>query len=334
MIVRELGPADAGAFQALRLRGLRESPSAFASSYEEEVDVPLSTVADRLAARPDRCVLGALNGPDLLGVVGLRREGMRKMAHKALLWGMYVSPDARRAGIGRALVAAALDRAAAMAGVRQVYLGVNVRNVAALTLYESMGFTEFGREGGFMLLEGELHDEIHMVCRLPATDPDANALEPDTLARRSWPTRPVAAADRAEWLRMRLALWPSETDEHARDIDEFVAGRSPWLDAVFLCEDGAARTVGFIELRIRNYAEDSAHTRVAYVEGWYVDSGHRHQGVGAALMAQAEAWAKAQGFTELASDCELDNSTSIAAHTALGFTETVRLVCFLKQLSG
>lgn len=166
MIVRLLGPGDASAFQALRLEGLRDCPSAFSSSYEEEVDIPLSTVAERLAARPDRCVLGALNGPDLLGVVGLRREEMRKLAHKALIWGMYVTPSARRAGVGRALVAAALERAGAMPGLRQVYLGVNAQNVAALALYEAMGFASFGVERGFMLLDGELHDEVHMVRQL------------------------------------------------------------------------------------------------------------------------------------------------------------------------
>ena len=36
---------------------------------------------------------------------------------------------------------AALDRAAAMPGLRQVYLGVNAQNTAAIALYESLGFS-------------------------------------------------------------------------------------------------------------------------------------------------------------------------------------------------
>ena len=36
MQIRELVPDDAKVFQALRLAALRECPSAFASSYEEE----------------------------------------------------------------------------------------------------------------------------------------------------------------------------------------------------------------------------------------------------------------------------------------------------------
>jgi len=71
---------------------------------------------------------------------------------------------------------------------------------------------------------------------------------------------------------------------------------------------------------------------VAYLEGWYVESEWRRRGVGTALVAAAEAWARAQGCTELASDALPDNDTSAAAHLALGFTETVRIRCFKKQL--
>ena len=49
-------------------------------------------------------------------------------------------------------------------------------------------------------------------------------------------------------------------------------------------------------------------------------------------MAHAERWARALGYSELASDAEIDNTVSIAAHRALGFEETDRIVCFLKKL--
>jgi putative acetyltransferase len=80
---------------------------------------------------------------------------------------MYVEPEARRSGIGRALVAEALARASKMAGVRQVNLGVNAANTEAIALYQRAGFMPFGLELGFMLLEGALHDELHMVFVLP-----------------------------------------------------------------------------------------------------------------------------------------------------------------------
>jgi ribosomal protein S18 acetylase RimI-like enzyme len=111
-------------------------------------------------------VIGAFSGERLVGVVGIHREGLQKQAHKASLWGMYVAGPARGAGTGRALVGEALSFANSRLGVRQVNLGVNATNTAALRLYQLLGFEQFGFERGFMLLDGVLHDEIHMVCQL------------------------------------------------------------------------------------------------------------------------------------------------------------------------
>ncbi len=49
-------------------------------------------------------------------------------------------------------------------------------------------------------------------------------------------------------------------------------------------------------------------------------------------MAAVAAWAKERGLTELASDALLDNSVSHAAHKAIGFEETERVVYFRKRL--
>ncbi len=171
MHLRRLGPDDAQAFQALRLRGLRDEPSAFASSWAEEHDEPLDSVARRLALRDDGGVYGALDGASLLGVVGLQREGLRQLAHKAFVWGVYVAPEARRRGLGRALLGTALQAAADLPArptqVRQVNLGVNAANAAALALYRGLGFVAYGLEHGYLMVDGQLHDEVLMVCRLP-----------------------------------------------------------------------------------------------------------------------------------------------------------------------
>ena len=143
--------------------------------------------------------------------------------------------------------------------------------------------------------------------------------------------RPVAQADRDAWVRMRRALWPegSET-EHRAEVTRFFAGqlREPLQTLIAL--DGTGAPVGFAELSIRNYAEDCVTDRVAYLEGWYVIPESRRQGVGRALVRAAEDWARAQGCAELASDALVDNHVSAAAHTALGFRETVQIRCFRK----
>ena len=169
MKIQILERADAALFQELRLRGLIECPSAFASSYAEECGLPLEEIGERLSPMPGRAVLGAFEETRLVGILGLMRERHAKLAHKAFLWGMYVIPESRNQGIGRELVREALNHARKMSGIRQVFLGVNAINLPAFNLYKSLGFEEFGREPSFMLLDGVLYDEIHMVCILRET---------------------------------------------------------------------------------------------------------------------------------------------------------------------
>src|SRR5688572_9037711 len=115
--------------------------------------------------------------------------------------------------------------------------------------------------------------------------------------------RPAQQTDRDSWERMRQALWPSAPAEHAEEIDRYFAGRlrEP-VEVLLAFDEGSA--VGFIELSIRAYAEGCLSDRVAFIEGWYVDSAARLQGVGAALVGAAESWARSQGCTELGSDAE------------------------------
>ena len=144
--------------------------------------------------------------------------------------------------------------------------------------------------------------------------------------------RRVNADDAAAWLRMREALWPDETGSHAREVQDFLAGRLNMPLEVLIAVDRAGTLLGFAELSIRAYAEDCVTDRVAYLEGWYVVPEARRRGVGAALVRAAEDWGRAQGCTEFASDALLDNDVSASAHRALGFEETVQIRCFKKNL--
>jgi aminoglycoside 6'-N-acetyltransferase I len=93
-----------------------------------------------------------------------------------------------------------------------------------------------------------------------------------------------------------------------------------------------AGLAGFAEVGTRSVAEWCESSPVAYLEGWYVDADMRRQGVGAALVRAAEAWARARGFTEFASDAQIANTESQLAHAALGFNEVERLVAYRKVL--
>lgn len=142
--------------------------------------------------------------------------------------------------------------------------------------------------------------------------------------------RRLRAPDRAEWLRLRAALWPEAAlEELALGVGEFLLGGG-LLRAVLVAE-GASGLCGFLELSVRPYAEGCAGP-TPFMEGWFVDDTARRQGVGAALVRAAEGWATEQGFSELASDTQLWNTVSQSAHEALGFEEAERLVSYRKVL--
>ena len=170
MTIRPLVAANAALFQALRLRGLLECPTAFASSHAEEVNLDLATVAQRITARADRAIFGAFDASALVAIVGVQREAMVKLAHKAFLWGVYVAPEARGQGVGARLLQHALGYAAASLKVRQVKLGVNTGNEAAIALYERLGFVTYGVERGYLLVDGVLHDECQMVATIQSRE--------------------------------------------------------------------------------------------------------------------------------------------------------------------
>jgi ribosomal protein S18 acetylase RimI-like enzyme len=168
MQLRRLTPADAPAYQSLRLAALRECPTAFSASYEDECDTPLSTIAAQLAPDSGRNRFGAFDGAALIGMVGVGREGALKLRHKGFIGGMVVAPAWRQRGVGRALLAHALAFADAMPGLRQVGLSITADNGAALALYASMGFGTFGHEPRALCVDGVFHDTIHMLREVGA----------------------------------------------------------------------------------------------------------------------------------------------------------------------
>jgi len=152
--------------------------------------------------------------------------------------------------------------------------------------------------------------------------------------------RPVEPADAPTWIQMRHALWPEQSVEDLTpDVQRFLAEPSKGLgtmpEGVLIAIDAdmtPSRLVGFVELSRRLYAEGCTTSPVGFLEGWYVVPEYRRRGVGAALVAASEAWARALGCREFASDALADNHVSQTAHKALGFEEVEVIRCFRKSL--
>ena len=102
--------------------------------------------------------------------------------------------------------------------------------------------------------------------------------------------------------------------------------------AVFLLRVNG-KPAGFAQCQLRHdYVEGTRTSPVGYLEGICVLPEYRGKGHAKELLANCERWAKEKGCTEFASDCELDNTGSLAFHLKMGFAETNRVICFTKEL--
>src|SRR6185369_17915924 len=137
--------------------------------------------------------------------------------------------------------------------------------------------------------------------------------------------RPILEQDLEEWFRLRRKLWDATADEdHKAEMLDIIDHTETQL--VLVVDTGNGKLGGFLEASIRPFVEDCVSENVGYLEGWFVDPDHRRRGLGRALVAAAEHWAKSKGATEMASDAEIGNEPSLSAHLRLGYEETSRLV--------
>lgn len=148
---------------------------------------------------------------------------------------------------------------------------------------------------------------------------------------KQFTVRPLQESDLDDWFRLRKSLWDATSDEdHKSEMIDILD--HPDSQLVLFAESDSGRLIGFLEASIRPYVEDCETDHVGYLEGWFVEPEFRKLGIGRELVRQAEEWAVEKGCTEMASDAELGNDMSLAAHLNLGYKETSRLVHLRKEL--
>jgi ribosomal protein S18 acetylase RimI-like enzyme len=144
--VRKFASDEWRLYRALRLAALEESPDAFGSTIAHERDRADADWASRLSrgatsSRALALVAEVDNEPSGLTWVSLE-DDHDKVAH---LYQMWVAPEKRGQGVGRALLDAAIVWARSV-GARAVVLDVTIGNGEAARLYEAAGFVATGSE--------------------------------------------------------------------------------------------------------------------------------------------------------------------------------------------
>ena len=142
--------------------------------------------------------------------------------------------------------------------------------------------------------------------------------------------RNALLSDAATVAALAQQLWPHH--EAAQLLEEFEPLLEDANAAVFLAFSDDM-PVGFAQCQLRHdYVEGTASSPVGYLEGIFVTHAYQKQGIARALLASCEKWAKEQGCSEFASDCELSNTNSLRFHLSMGFEEANRIICFTKKL--
>jgi ribosomal protein S18 acetylase RimI-like enzyme len=149
----------------IRLAALKDAPSAFARTWQEEESLAPSEWIERARRSQDGETLTLVVAVDdterWIGLAGGYRPGDR--GADADLISMWVAPDCRGRGISPMLVRAVLSWAAGR-GASTVGLWVNATNRPAIGLYESAGFSPTGEVD--KLPSDPLQQEIRMMRRV------------------------------------------------------------------------------------------------------------------------------------------------------------------------
>ncbi|MCB8820493.1 GNAT family N-acetyltransferase [Microvirga rosea] len=155
--LRALTPSEAEAYRAIRLQSLLDTPEAFGASYEEEAALSLDDFRARIPATGPNRIYGGFDGPELMGVAGFVVQDRLKSRHKGILWGVYVRPEARRCGLGEALVQQVIRHA--MDHVIVLEAAVGLSNERARRTYHKLGFKPYGIERKALRIDDTFYDE-------------------------------------------------------------------------------------------------------------------------------------------------------------------------------
>ena len=145
--------------RAIRLRALRDAPEAFAATLDESAARPVETWDRQLEQLAT--FVAASHARDVGLVRGAPHDNLPNAAYLISMW---VAPEARRQGIGLALIQHVIAWARAE-GRDRLFLDVGEYNAPAIALYRRSGFVLNGEEST-LVVSGKQIREVRLVLQL------------------------------------------------------------------------------------------------------------------------------------------------------------------------
>jgi mycothiol synthase len=276
-----------------------------------------------LGIAPEDATILAEAGGSVVGWIRAFEFGLSPDDGRLLMHSGHVHPDARRRGIGGALLSAAhveLERVrlthhdppGTTAGF---HAWVFARNASAVGFHQRNGYRRFR----------------YVVEMTRPLDQIADIALPDGLT-----TRPVTAADRLPIVRaMNEAMrdhrgWPSLTEEQlAKMIDHPTRGQTDVWQVAWDGDRVVGGVLGFVD------ADENAAMgrRRGYTEGIFTVRAWRGHGVASALIARNLRLLRERGMTEAALSVDTGNPTgALGLYERHGFREEEQVIIFRKDL--
>jgi GNAT superfamily N-acetyltransferase len=99
----------------------------------------------------------------------------------------------------------------------------------------------------------------------------------------------------------------------------------------FIIAERDGRLLGWVHIEVAEFVDSDPY---AHIAGLVVDRSHRRQGIGAALMAEAEAWARQQGCAVVRLRSSATRTHAHRFYAELGYTNIKTQYSFVKPLDA
>lgn len=164
-MIRNLTPKDFDEFCRVRLTSLETYPIAYSSMPKFFIEAPdkmkMALLTDS-ESDSSNFIKGYFEDDKLVGVIGLRRESRESVNHKASIWGFYVAPKHQGKSIGRKLIEALIQDTLSDLRLKYLRLMTAVSCEKAVSLFNSVGFKQYGLEPASIQFDDVYHDQVYM----------------------------------------------------------------------------------------------------------------------------------------------------------------------------